>query len=154
MPALSNARHEIFAQYVASGKELGEAYVAAGFKPNKGNPTTLKKKKDVESRITELLEERAGIVTSKIKAEVEQSRERILRELDDALALAKRLEMPGPMWQAAMAKAKILGHIIDRREVGEVGAFDALTDEELVSEAAKKARELGVAGPRAVDDTD
>ena len=39
-----------------------------------------------------------------------------------------------------------------RREVGDAGAFDALTDEELVREAAKKARELGIAGPRLVED--
>lgn len=43
-----------------------------------------------------------------------------------------------------MAKAKLLGLIIDRREVGDVGAFDHLTDEELMREAEKKARELGL----------
>jgi len=31
-----------------------------------------------------------------------------------------------------MGKAKILGLIIDRREVGDVGAFDNMTDEQLV----------------------
>ena len=46
------------------------------------------------------------------------------------------------------AKPKIRGLIIDRREVGEGGAFDALTDEELIARATKKARELGIAGPR------
>jgi hypothetical protein len=47
-----------------------------------------------------------------------------------------------------MGKAKIRGLIIDRREVGEGGAFDALTDEELIARATKKARELGIADPR------
>ena len=51
-----------------------------------------------------------------------------------------------------MGKAKITGHIIDRREVGDAGAFDALTDEELVAKAAQKARELGIAGPQLVED--
>jgi hypothetical protein len=51
-----------------------------------------------------------------------------------------------------MGKAKILGLIIDRREVGDAGAFDSLTDEELVARAVKKARELGIAGPREVED--
>ncbi|MGB7012133.1 MAG: hypothetical protein WBD97_17240 [Pseudolabrys sp.] len=50
----------------------------------------------------------------------------------------------GTARQAAMAKAKLLGLIIDRREVGDVGAFDHLTDEELMREAEKKARELGL----------
>jgi hypothetical protein len=51
-----------------------------------------------------------------------------------------------------MGKAKILGLIIDRREVGEVGPFHGLTDEQLVEEAARQARELGIAGPRLVED--
>ena len=51
-----------------------------------------------------------------------------------------------------MGKAKIRGLIINRREVGEAGAFDALTDEELVEKAARLARSLGIAGPRLVED--
>ena len=55
------------------------------------------------------------------------------------------------MVSATMGKAKILGLIIDRREVGDVGRFDRFTDEELVEEAARMARELGIAGPRLVE---
>jgi len=51
-----------------------------------------------------------------------------------------------------MGKAKICGLIIDRREVGDVGAFDNLTDEQLVEEAWRRARELGIAGPRLAED--
>jgi hypothetical protein len=47
-----------------------------------------------------------------------------------------------------MGKAKILGLIIDRREVGEVGAFDHLTDEELVEETKKRAAALGLPAPK------
>jgi hypothetical protein len=43
-----------------------------------------------------------------------------------------------------MAKAKIIGLVIDRREVGDVGAFDGLTDEQLIREATRRARELGL----------
>jgi hypothetical protein len=51
--------------------------------------------------------------------------------------------------------ARILGLIIDRREVGEAGAFDGLTDAELMERATKKAEELGVPGPpRLVVDND
>ena len=35
---------------------------------------------------------------------------------------------------------------------GKAGAFDDLTDEELVALAARKARELAFAGPREVED--
>jgi hypothetical protein len=51
-----------------------------------------------------------------------------------------------------MGKAKILGLVIDRREVGDVGRFDRFTDEELVEEAARMARELGIAGLQLVED--
>ena len=45
--------------------------------------------------------------------------------------------------QCTMGKAKILGLIIDRREVGDAGAFDHLTDEQLMEEAKKRAKALG-----------
>jgi hypothetical protein len=51
-----------------------------------------------------------------------------------------------------MGKAKILGLVIDRREVGDVGAFDGFPDEQLAEEAARRARSLGIAGPRLVED--
>ena len=51
-----------------------------------------------------------------------------------------------------MGKAKICGLIVDRREVGDAGAFDHMTDEELVREATRMARELGIAGLHLVED--
>jgi hypothetical protein len=84
--------------------------------------------------------------------QIEYTRDSILAELEEARQMAIKLKNPSAAWQAAMAKAKILGLIIDRREAGDVGAFDALTDEELVALAAKKARELGLAGPQLVED--
>ena len=66
--------------------------------------------------------------------------------------MAIELKNPSAAWQAAMAKAKILGLIIDRREVGNVSRFDGFTDEQLVEEAARLARSLGIAGPREVED--
>lgn len=49
--------------------------------------------------------------------------------------------------QATMDKAKLTGLIVDRREVGGGGEFDHLTDEELVAEACRLARELGLFPP-------
>jgi hypothetical protein len=45
---------------------------------------------------------------------------------------------------------RICGLIIDRREVGEVGAFSGYTDEQLLQEAMERARRLGLAGPAEV----
>lgn len=46
--------------------------------------------------------------------------------------------------------ARICGLIIDRREVGDVGAFDHLSDDELVEEAKKRAAKLGLLPPSEV----
>jgi hypothetical protein len=42
--------------------------------------------------------------------------------------------------------------VFDRREIGDVGAFDSWTDEQLVEEAVKRARALGPCRPRLVED--
>jgi hypothetical protein len=75
-----------------------------------------------------------------------------LADLEEARQRAIDLKNPSAEISATMGKAKILGLIIDRREVGDVGAFDDMTDEELISTAARQARELGIAGPREVED--
>ena len=84
--------------------------------------------------------------------EIEYTREKLLAELESARKVAEKAKNGSAMATATLGKAKILGLIIDRREVGDVGAFDHLTDEELVALAAKKARELGIAGPHLVED--
>jgi hypothetical protein len=68
----------------------------------------------------------------------------VLAELETARLLALKLGQASAAVAATMGKAKILGLIIDRREVGEVGAFDHMTDDELVEEAKKRAAALGL----------
>ena len=76
----------------------------------------------------------------------------LLGYLEEARAIAIEKDNSAAVTSATVAMARILGLIIDRREVGDVGAFDNMTDEELMSAAARKARELGIAGPRLVED--
>jgi hypothetical protein len=45
-------------------------------------------------------------------------------------------------------KLRYWGLIIDRREVGEAGAFDNMTDEQLIEEAKKRAAALGLPPPK------
>jgi hypothetical protein len=154
MPALTKARHERFAQSIANGKDLADAYEEAGYKRNRGNASILSRKESIQNRVQSLLDERAGAVTKKTAIEIEYNRDRLLTMLQDAYDEAIHSEKgQSAAVSAVVAMARITGQIIDRREVGDVGAFDGLTDDELVSEAAKKARELGVAGPKLVDTT-
>jgi hypothetical protein len=70
--------------------------------------------------------------------EVEYTREKLLAELENARSVAEKAKNGSAMAMATLGKAKMLGLIIDRREVGEVGAFDNMTDEQLVEEAKKR----------------
>ena len=69
-------------------------------------------------------------------------------ELEEARQIAKRACNGSAMAMASLGKAKVQGLIIDRREVGDVGAFDGKTDEELVEEAKKMAARLGLPPPK------
>jgi hypothetical protein len=84
-------------------------------------------------------------------SEAEVTRETLLEE---ARQFAIEKGNPGAVVSAIVAKARVTGNIIDRREVGPAGAFDGMTDEELVAEAVRRARELGIAGSRLVKDDD
>jgi hypothetical protein len=88
----------------------------------------------------------------KTVSEMHYTRDTLLGYLEEARELALDKGNPTAVVSATMGMARVLGLIIDRREVGEAGAFDALTDEELMQEAVKRARELGIAGPHLVED--
>ena len=148
MPVLSNAKHELFCQHLALGKTASEAYELAGYKPSRSNASVLRAKQNISDRLSEILQESER----KVVQQIEYTRDSILAELEEARLYAIEWKQSSGAWQAAMAKAKILGLIIHRREVGDVGAFDGHTDEQLVQEAARRARELGIAGPRLVED--
>ena len=120
----------------------------AGYKPSRSNAYVLRAKQNISDRLAEILRESEKTVLDQI----EYTRDALLSELEEARKLALKRGQPSAAVQATMGKAKILGLIIDRREVGEVGAFDSWTDEELVKEAARRARDLGITGPRLVED--
>jgi phage terminase small subunit len=62
LPAKLNSRQEKFANNLAMGMTKGEAYVAAGYKPDPGNPTRLTENDRVQKRVAEL-QKRAAIET-------------------------------------------------------------------------------------------
>jgi phage terminase small subunit len=66
MGILENQRHELFAQGIASGLTADEAYVAAGFKRNRGNASRLNSDESISARVAELKAEIASKVTEKV----------------------------------------------------------------------------------------
>jgi phage terminase small subunit len=73
LPAKLNSRQEKFAQNLAMGMTKGEAYVAAGYKPDPGNPTRLTENDRVQNRVAELQKRAAidtGVTTQAITADL------------------------------------------------------------------------------------
>lgn len=73
MPVLLNNRHELFVQALAKGVNELDAYVEAGFCPDKGNPYRLAKLPHIQRRLAELLERSAK--------RVEVNAERVIQSL-------------------------------------------------------------------------
>ena len=105
-------------------------------------------------RVQELQQDRADLVVQTTAREIEVTVDSLLNELEEARQLAFDCKQANAAIMATIGKARITGKIIDRREVGDAGAFDAMTEEELVREATKKAQELGVPHLKLVDATD
>lgn len=108
MPPLPNQRHERFAQELAKGKTADEAYEVAGYKPNRGNATTLKANQSVIDRLSELQTRAAD------RAEVTAAD--IVKQLDEDRDLAHTEKQVSAAVSASMGKAKLLGLIKERHE--------------------------------------
>ena len=59
MPALSNQRQETFSQNLTKGMTGDEAYIKAGYKPNRHNESRLKTNETIKNRVAEIRQEHA-----------------------------------------------------------------------------------------------
>lgn len=59
MPALSNPKHERFAQALAKGETAVAAYEQAGYKPDRGAASRLSANVSIERRVAEILDRAA-----------------------------------------------------------------------------------------------
>jgi Terminase small subunit len=121
MPPLDNPRWERFAQELAKGQSQTGAYLAAGYKGAK-SPTTaasrLLTNVRVAARVKELQQrgaERAEVTVASLIADLDEDRK-----------LARGAGQASAAVAATMAKAKLLGLFIDRKEVGAPGEFDEI----------------------------
>jgi len=111
MPALKNARHERFAQELAKGETADAAYVAAGFKANRGNAATLKANQSVRDRVEEIL----GRAATRAEITVASITERLLK-----IAEKGEGSKSAPLLSVARARlmdaAKLNGLVVDKGE--------------------------------------
>lgn len=112
MPALSNAKHELFAQALAKGKTQIEAYAEAGYAPNDANANRLTGNDRVAARVAEL-QERAATRTEITVASIT---ERLL-----AIATKGERASDASMLSvgraALMDAAKLNGLVIDKADI-------------------------------------
>lgn len=100
---LNDARHEKFAQLLTEGRSQLEAYVDAGYKPQKSNAARLASRPDVAARVTWL--------KSVVAERTANTTEGIVRQLDEDRQLARNRGNASAAVAATMAKAKVLGLI-------------------------------------------
>jgi phage terminase small subunit len=81
MPELPSQRQERFCLHAATGMTAEQAYVAAGYKPNRGNPSRLKGRDSIRQRIAEIQRE----ISSKMQQVVVQHAVITRQYLVDAL---------------------------------------------------------------------
>lgn len=124
MPALRNVRYEQFCQHIATspktGWPQGRCYTEAGFKTADRSADAcaarLLTRANIQARITELVEP----TVRKTRATVDT----LASQFDEVFAGAMRQAQFGAAGAAAAAKAKLLGFMRERIEVGAAGEFD------------------------------
>lgn len=144
MPVLSNPKHERFAQELAKGRSAAEAYVAAGYKANRGNAGTLKANQVIRRRVREI--QQAGAKRAAVTVES------LTEELDEARAIALKKGQVSAAVSATLGKAKLHGLGAEtRRLTGPNGgpveiSLSNVTDDKLDAIEALLAAVAGSAG--------
>lgn len=146
MPILRNAKHERFCHAVVDGQATTKAYEFAGFKPDRGNASTLRSKDSIVRRIGELFEERQRERDREIKKATEKAafdRADVIKRLIHLSVVAEKDEQHGPAVRAMELLGKELGMFIDRqlrKDTDDI--FETMDDAELRRLALERARQL------------
>jgi phage terminase small subunit len=148
MPALNNHRRELFAQLLFQGFSAVDAYAKSGYKRHDGNACTLAKNPEVQARLEEIRGERAAAsglpfatnaIAARAKVTAESLVEMAHRTYDGA--------MEGKQYGAANGSIREMGVLagvrVERKEIGQPGEFDHLTDDELLAQIRERLAKLG-----------
>ena len=131
---LRNPRHEAFARHYVRLGVARRAYVEAGYQsrmpveltecgPVDACASRLLKHAKVESRIERLRQAMAK------RSDVTE--ESLLDELEEARIVSRDNGQGAAMTSASVAKAKLVGLMVDRKEIGDAGEFQRMTEQEL-----------------------
>jgi len=126
MPILANPKHEAFAQARVQGKTADESYIAAGYKPHRGNAHRLSTNESMVARVKEL--QSASVERTLVTVES------LTQELEDIRVAAKSSGQNAAAVSAVMGKAKLHGLLVDKLEADITHHLTNLSDEELERE--------------------
>jgi phage terminase small subunit len=142
MPALKNIRHEKFVrEYIKTGVGA-EAYrrVYPG-----ANPYTTARVCAAQLLTRPSVKRRKVELQEQLMKRSDITVEKILSDYQYALDMAKAQEKSGEITSAATAQAKLVGLLIDRREQGTVGDFEAMNSIQEVLDLVANESGKGVA---------
>lgn len=173
MPVLDNAKHERFAQEIASGKTATDAYVCAGYSGAGASVSAsrLLKNAAVANRVAELLAEREHIHAQATADAIERTaltKEWVIETLMENVRRAMQAtpvrgedgeERGEYTYQGSVANrslellGKELGMFIDRKEVKRVDEFDGMNADQLRDYIARETAALGIGAEPVPDAT-
>jgi len=133
MNPLRNSKHERFAQELAEGNSISEAYKVAGYKPNRSHASRLVAKGNIKGRVAELQDAAA--------AETQVTVESLINEAADIQRRATKARQYSAAIAALIAKSKLAGRWMERAEqrntnVNYIVSDQPMTEEEWVAEHA------------------
>jgi phage terminase small subunit len=111
MPILENPRHELFAQALAKGETVTDAYEIAGYEPTQSSASRLRADEAVSARVEELLEDAArvaGIDTVRVLKELGRLGFADLRQAFDGNGGLKMPEDWSDDFAASVASIKVV----------------------------------------------
>jgi hypothetical protein len=128
MPAISNGKHEAFAQAVFSGTSARTAYrehVSHGVSDKVADSagSRLLKSVKVSARLNELRE--------RVSAKAVWNRAKVVAEMERAVELAREAEQHSASIRALELLGREHNAFIEKKEIGPPGAFDNLSTDEL-----------------------
>jgi len=109
VPILRNQKHEIFAQELAKGETVHQAYINAGFRAHYGNSSRLRGDERISARVLEIQQAAAT------SAEVTVAS--LLAELEEARSKATSLNQLSAAVRATAEKAKISSLLVEKQQV-------------------------------------
>lgn len=154
MPALDNAKYELFSQGVAEGKKQIDAYVDAGFKRNEPQASRLRKSPQVAARVAEILAEKrkdTDTVKRTALAVAQYDATRIVLELAETIQQSEEVLRRCMQYQPVVdEKGQIVRVQTDNGDIAAAYTFDAGGANKAIANKIKSLHLLGIDAGRFV----